>query len=193
MRIQLCTLDEAMAEAWQAAFAGTPVSIRVGDILAEPVDAVVSAANSFGIMDGGLDLHYARHFGEDLECRLRERLAAEHDGELPVGQALIVPTGDAAIPWMVSAPTMRVPATIDRTTHVYLAFRAALRAVREHAREHSSIDSLACPALGAGVGAMPFERVARQMRAAYDVCIGGDKDWLRSARGVLNHHAGLMR
>lgn len=193
MRIQLCTLDEAMAEAWQVAFAGTPVSVRVGDILAEPVDAVVSAANSFGIMDGGLDLHYARHFGENLERSLRERLAAEHDGELPVGQALIVPTGDAAIPWMVSAPTMRVPARIDRTVHVYLAFRAALRAVREHARGDAPIGSLASPALGAGVGAMPFDRVARQMRAAYEVCIAGHKTWLDSACGVLDQHAGLMR
>ncbi|HUD43611.1 MAG TPA: macro domain-containing protein [Dokdonella sp.] len=193
MQIHLCTLDATMAEAWRIAFAGTPVSIRAGDILAEPVDAVVSAANSFGIMDGGLDLHYARHFGEDLERTLRARLAAEHDGELPVGQALIVPTGDRTIPWMVSAPTMRVPMTIDRTTHVYLAFRAALRAVRAHARDHTPIASLACPALGAGVGAMPFERVARQMRAAYDLCIGGDTDWLRSARGVLNQHASLLR
>ncbi|MCR6700768.1 MAG: macro domain-containing protein [Dokdonella sp.] len=193
MRIHLCTLDEAMAEAWRLAFAGTAVSIRVGDILAEPVDAVVSAANSFGLMGGGLDLHYARHFGENLERTLRARLAADHDGELPVGQALIVPTGDAALPWMISAPTMRVPMTIDHTTHVYLAFRAALRAVREHPREHAPIDRLACPALGAGVGAMPFERVARQMRAAYDVCIGGDRDWLRSARDVLNQHAGLLR
>lgn len=182
-----------MADAWRIHFTGTPVLIRVGDILAEPVDAVVSAANSFGFMDGGLDLHYAHRFGADLERGLRDRLAAEFDGELPVGQALIVPTGDAAIPWMVSAPTMRVPAVIDGTAHVYLAFRAALRAVREHARDHAPVRSLACPALGAGVGAMPFERVARQMRAAYDVCVGGKTDWLRSARGVLTQNADLLR
>ena len=89
---------------------------------------------------------------------------------------------------------MRVPMPVDRTVHVYLAFRAALIAIDAHNRGRTdTIASLTSPALGAGIGAMPFDRVARQMRAAYADVVLGETDWRNSARGVLAQHAGLMR
>jgi O-acetyl-ADP-ribose deacetylase (regulator of RNase III) len=83
---------------------------------------------------------------------------------------------------------MRVPDNISETVNVYLAFRAALLL----AKESKQIRSLVSPALGTGVGAMPIERAARQMYAAYAEVVLGETQWRSSARGVLQHHARLL-
>jgi O-acetyl-ADP-ribose deacetylase (regulator of RNase III) len=189
MRILLCALDPAMAQAWSSHFGSQPnVQIHEGDILSQQADAILSPANSFGFMDGGIDLAYSHFFGWELQDRLQETLRKEHAGELPVGNATIVPTGHSNIPYLVSAPTMRVPGNIADSVNVYLAFRAALLAVKAS----KEIKSLLSPALGTGVGGMPIERAARQMYAAYAEVILGEVQWRSSARGVLQHHARLL-
>jgi len=67
MRIILCSIDEPLAQAWDA-YCGEldGVEIHRGNILDLKVDAVVSPANSFGFMDGGIDMVYSRHFGWNL-------------------------------------------------------------------------------------------------------------------------------
>lgn len=169
--------------AWESAFSGVPgVTISRGDIFStkqgpidpsDPIDieadAVVSPANSFGYMDGGIDAVYTHVFGTQLQQRLQEVLKLEFAGELPVGQAVIVETGSVLIPWCVSAPTMRQPMGVADTLNAFLAFRAALLAVRDHNRtKRSPIRRLLCPGLGTAVGNMPAPRCARQMRAAWD-------------------------
>ena len=187
--IHLSALDPAMARAWASHFGSQPnVRIYQGDILARQADAILSPANSFGFMDGGIDLAYSHFFGWDLQDRLRERLRRDHAGELPVGSAVVVPTHHKAIPYLVSAPTMRVPSDIGDTVNVYLAFRAALLA----AKANEQIGTLLSPALGTGVGGMLVERAARQMYAAYAEVILGDTHWRSTARGVLQHHARLL-
>ena len=87
-------------------------------------DAIVSPANSFGFMGGGIDAAYARFFGRDLESRLQAKLRKDFYGGLPVGQAiLLLPTQHRLIPWLISAPTMRVPMDISNTPNAFLAFR----------------------------------------------------------------------
>jgi O-acetyl-ADP-ribose deacetylase (regulator of RNase III) len=195
MELHLKAYDDAMAHAWEQYF-GEFENVRVstGDILREKADAIVSPANSFGYMDGGLDLLYSQHFGWDLERRLRTRLLDEHDGELPVGQAVIVETGSSSIRYLISAPTMRVPMNIADTPNVYLAFRATLRALREHDRLHpGSIRSVLCPALGTGEGRMPYDRCAWQMYYAYAVCILGRKETMGGLAGAVRSHIELLK
>jgi O-acetyl-ADP-ribose deacetylase (regulator of RNase III) len=187
--IHLCALDPVMAQAWSSHFGSqADVSVHEGDILARSADAILSPANSFGFMDGGVDLVYSHFFGWDLQDRLQETLRREHAGELPVGNAVVVPTHHSNIPYLISVPTMRVPGDIANTVNVYLAFRAALLAVKAT----KEIKSLLSPALGTGVGGMSVERAARQMYAAYAEVVLGDVRWRSSARGVLQHHARLL-
>lgn len=58
MHLVLCDPDPGVGEAWATWFTGTDVTIRVCGFadLAEPVDCLVTAGNSFGLMDGGVDL-----------------------------------------------------------------------------------------------------------------------------------------
>lgn len=192
LNIMLHTFDSAMATAWRIAFDGTrSVVIVEGDILEGRCDAVLSPANSFGYMDGGIDLAYRGFFGMELQSRVQAKIRNEFHGEIPVGQAMVVPTGHDTVPYLVAAPTMRVPDKIADTVNVYLAFRAALLAVLAHNRESKpSIATLRAPALGTGIGAMPFARAARQMHAAY-VSVFEDPAWLRDPTAILLHHENL--
>jgi O-acetyl-ADP-ribose deacetylase (regulator of RNase III) len=109
-RIFLHTLDSEMAVAWRSVFTAVPGVIVVeGDILEGRCDALVSPSNSFGFMDGGIDLAYLRHFGNELQSRVQSKIRAEFLGELPVGQATIVSIGHETVPFLVVAPTMRIP------------------------------------------------------------------------------------
>lgn len=188
IKLHLCALDPGMVSAWGKYFSSAPnVVLDECDILSRTGEAILSPANSFGFMDGGIDLAYSHHFGWELQERLQQAFGEKHAGELPVGSAEIIPTNHTSIPFLISAPTMRVPADISDTVNVYLAFRAALLVALR-----SNIRSLLSPALGTGVGGMPFERAARQMYAAYSEIVLGDTAWRSTAHGVLRHHAHLL-
>jgi O-acetyl-ADP-ribose deacetylase (regulator of RNase III) len=190
--IFLHTFEFGMADAWRKVFRGIPAVVIVeDDILEGPCDAVVSPANSFGFMDGGIDLAYRRFFGLDLQSRVQAKIKNEFYGELPVGQATVVSTGHDAIPYLVAAPTMRVPDRIGDTVNVYLACRAALLVILAHNHGTSRpINSVRVPALRTGIGAMPLARAAHQMHAAY-VSVFETPEWLEDPTAILVHQEGL--
>ncbi|MBA3712371.1 MAG: macro domain-containing protein [Pyrinomonadaceae bacterium] len=187
--------DADVVRAWTKHFADTPqVEASQGDIFDVPADAIVSPANSFGFMDGGIDLAYSYRFGWQLQERLQELLRTEHDGELPVGDAVIIETGDADYRYLVSAPTMRMPMIVSNTVNAYLAFRATLRAVREHNRRgEDKIRSVLCPGLATATGAMSPEVCARQMWAAYAICVLGQMNSPQALWEVSDEHQRLIR
>jgi O-acetyl-ADP-ribose deacetylase (regulator of RNase III) len=194
LKVHLRDINAGVVKAWEGAFGDVPeVLVSSGDIFEHKADAVLSPANSFGFMDGGIDLLYSRHFGWELETNLRTLLSERHFGELPVGQAVVLATGHKSIPFLVSAPTMRVPMSIRGTPNVYLAFRAALIAVLTHnASAGPPIQSLLVPGLGTGIGEVAPERAARQMRLAYDAIINGEGAKSRNARAILGEHHELL-
>jgi O-acetyl-ADP-ribose deacetylase (regulator of RNase III) len=170
-KIVLADLWEPLARAWSEAFARFDhVEVRHGDFFAEDADALVSPANSFGIMDGGLDAAIRAQLGGLVETAVQRRIVEEHHGELPVGAAELLPTGHPRWPFLIVAPTMRVPESVAHTLNAYLAFRAALLAVSKHNRSspEQTIRSIVVPGLGTGIGAMDARRCAAQMRIALD-------------------------
>src|SRR5262249_32291789 len=91
-----------------------------------------------------------------------------------VGAALVVELPARRFPFLVAAPTMRVPGSVIGTINVYLAMRAALVAVLRHnAGMGRPVRGLAVPGLCTGVGGMHPVEAAEQMRAAYDSVVGG--------------------
>lgn len=132
-------------------------------------DCMVSAANSFGLMDGGVDLAISRFFGWDLMNKVQARIIDEYFGEQPVGTSMLVETGHPDHPFIAHTPTMRVPMEISRTDNVYLAMSAILREVTLHnQRQAQKINIVACPGLGTMTGMVPAREAARQMALAYD-------------------------
>ncbi|MDR2410169.1 MAG: macro domain-containing protein [Bacteroidales bacterium] len=175
VKIFLRDLSKEVTDAWNIAFDGYPdIEISCGNIFDLKADSIVSPANSFGFMDGGIDLAYSRYFGWDLQKKLQEIIRDEYFGELPVGNAVIVETKNKEIKYLISAPTMRVPQDISGTVNAYLAFRAALIAVKKFNKKmNNAIESVLCPGLGTLSGSMPPTICAVQMRKAYDSILKG--------------------
>jgi O-acetyl-ADP-ribose deacetylase (regulator of RNase III) len=176
MKLILSAAEASLADAWQK-FCGDLdfVEIQHGSILDVDCDAVVSPANSFGFMDGGIDGVYMDYFGSEIQMIVRRQIYEYHGGELIVGNAEVVETGNDKIPFLVVAPTMRVPMVLNESVNPYLAARAVFRLIKEgvfltgqfegkRIRDH--INRLAMPGLGTGVGKVGYATCAHQVRTA---------------------------
>ena len=181
MNIILTSVDSALAEAWER-FCGDLdfVTIHRGSVFDLSCDAVVSPANSFGFMDGGIDMLYSQFFGWQVQERLQEAIREQHHGELLVGTAEIVETDNSDLPFLIAAPTMRVPTILRDSVNPYLAARAALLLVQQgkfvmgtYAGEAIAdyVGSIAFPGLGTGVGRVGPNTCARQVRVAIDAVV----------------------
>ncbi len=175
LRISLSDRNPEVARALSTVFEGVDgVEVLEGDLLDLDCDALVSPANSFGFMDGGIDQAIDRFYGGAAQRAVLDRIAERFYGELPVGSAALIAMASTRFPFLVVAPTMRVPGDSRGTINAYLAMRAAMIAVLEHnGTSACRIASLAVPGLCTGVGWMPADESASQMRAAYDMIIGG--------------------
>lgn len=178
LKILLVAVEAELADAFERTCSEVDcVSIHRGSILDVQCDAVVSPANSFGFMDGGIDHAYSRHFGWHVQERLQETIRRDHRGELLVGQAEAVWTRDARIPFVIAAPTMRVPMILRDTVNPYLAARAVLLLIKHGTFRDgpfqgqaisSIIRTVAFPGMGTGVGQVGPHTCARQIRAAIE-------------------------
>jgi O-acetyl-ADP-ribose deacetylase (regulator of RNase III) len=167
------------------------VAAIAGDYFHRPADAMVSPANSFSIMDGGLDLAIRDELGFAVERAVQAVIAERHHGELPVGCAEIVETNHPRWKYLIAAPTMRVPEPIPFTINAYLAFRAILVVVENLNKKlaRREIDSLVWSGLGTGVGGVSAVKCARQMRAAYQTMKA--PAGIRSFHGIHEFHKAL--
>jgi O-acetyl-ADP-ribose deacetylase (regulator of RNase III) len=198
MRIVLASVESGLTAAWHR-FCQPLDNVEVfeGSILEAGCDAVVSPANSFGFMDGGIDGIYLDYFGRAIQHRVQSVIDGVHHGELLVGQADIVPTDHPDVPWLICAPTMRVPMILSETVNPYLAARAIFLLVAHgvflhgpHAGEPvaAHIQSIALPGLGTGVGRVPANVCAHQVRTAYDDVWGPNRPFPDSWAEASERH-----
>src|SRR5438270_12094892 len=118
MKIILAAVDDELAHAWRLSCSDFDfVAVHHGSIFDVHCDALVSPANSFGFMDGGIDALYTQRFGRNVQRRLQDLIRTRHHGELLVGAAEIVFTDDASFPCLLAAPTMRVPMILRYSVH----------------------------------------------------------------------------
>jgi len=147
-------------------------------------DCVVSAANAFGLMDGGVDQRITDYCGVEMMHRVQQRIIDEFAGEQPVGTSIIVPGVTAGMlgtekrfdrmKYVAHTPTMRVPRDVMGSDNPYRAMKAALLAVRNHNRSidlgllpgESRINSLVTPGLATLCGRVPYDKAAKQMATA---------------------------
>lgn len=171
-QIKLILVDPnpALCLAWRTHFDGLSGVEIVNETFEQlpEFDCMVSAANSFGLMDGGVDLAIVRFFGRALEERVQKHILEQYLGEQPIGTSFIIETEHEKHPFIAHTPTMRIPMTIALTDNVYNAMWAMLVAVQQHNRLNDrKIKTIACPGLGTATGEVPYDEAARQMAAAY--------------------------
>lgn len=182
LKLILVDPNPALCDAFRERFKASKDVEIVRDVFERlpAFDCMVSAANSFGLMDGGVDAAITRFFGDELQARVQERIVDEYLGEQPIGTSMIVETMHPKHPFIAHTPTMRVPMAIAHTDHVYSAMWAMLLAVRQHnLKSEKQINIVACPGLGTATGQVPYRQAARQMALAYEHYLNPPKhiDW----------------
>ncbi|XP_024388278.1 uncharacterized protein [Physcomitrium patens] len=175
----------------QSSTATSPISIATyNDFIQEflkstQVDCIVSPANSFGLMDGGLDLTISKYYGgvARLVPIVRSALVDEWCGQQNVGTCVLVDTqkliqganhGNNVPRYIAHVPTMRVPKLLLPDDDIaYRCTWALLTAVRKHNNEilkqdqtrtgGERINTVLCSGFGTGIGNFPLQECARQM------------------------------
>lgn len=120
----------------------------MGDITRVKADAIVNPANSLMVMGGGVAGAIKRAAGDEVEQEARKK------APVPVGKAIVTGAGklQPRIKAVIHAPTMERPTMPTTPEKVFRAAKAALQAAAQH-----GFETIAMPALGAGVGRVPVK------------------------------------
>ena len=171
-KIILMAQDAYLYDAFSYHFQNFADSVEVNMCYFEELDeydCLVSPANSFGMMDGGMDEYIIDYFGKELERNVQQKILQAYGGPQPIGTSFIIETNHPNFPFLAHTPTMLLPTSIQGTIHPYLAFKAMLLAVIEQNRTHDEqIEIVACPGLGTGIGDIDPDIAANQMATAYE-------------------------
>lgn len=139
-------------------YSGRRFQVVVNDLLAEPVDCIVNAANGGLSHGGGIAAIIAAAAGERLEAD-SERVVAKF-GRIPTGQAALTTAGDLPYKAVIHAVGPRQGEGDEEDKLVSaLKFSFGLAAKQGYA-------SLAFPAVSAGIFAVPASTCARAYRRA---------------------------
>ena len=140
------------------------LTVTVGDITLETVDAIVNAANAQLLGGGGVDGAIHAAGGPEILRHCEEIRATEYPAGLPTGQAVITPGGNLATPWVIH--------TVGPVYGSHAGTEAKLLAACYEnsialAAEHG-LQSIAFPAISTGVYGYPKPAAAKVARAAID-------------------------
>ena len=168
MKLVLVDTNPEMVKAWRKEFSDVndvvvvPHTINIFNVRTE---AIVSPANTRGIMRGGFDAVLAKHFGEHTEMIVQNHLKENFNNSLvPIGDTAIVdmPTGN--FDKLIIVPTMIHPGEdIKHSRNVFDASKGLFALLFD-----GDVESVVCTGLGTGVGRITPEECARDMREAWD-------------------------
>lgn len=127
-----------------------------GNPLAFDIDAVVSPANTLGIMNGGFDAALRRQFGNTLEYRVRMSIK---ENPIPVGEARAIQTVDPKVKWLIVSPTVSISAD-GLSGHASVSYAAAYKSVL--AAHAAGATSLGMTGLGTGAGGLKIREAIFQ-------------------------------
>jgi len=163
-KIILCDINDRVVDSLDSYFKEYPVNIVKGSLFEQQTNVIATAGNSFGYMDGGIDLEICKFFGKMIEVYVQDMIRKKYDGLMPIGEAECVFTNDKRIPYLIYAPTMRLPQNIRGTDNVYNAMKGILKCVKS---AFGKDDKIAIPGLGTGFGEMFPDEAAKQMKDAF--------------------------
>jgi O-acetyl-ADP-ribose deacetylase (regulator of RNase III) len=137
------------------------------------VNAIVSPANSYGFMNGGIDRDINRIM-DNVEQQVKQRIGQvgiyDNSGRkfLPVGNCEVISKNNK---FLFVSPTMTMPGYIldANNKNVFLAFYAILKKVGEMMKKYNYNLVIACPSLGTGVGNMDPKKSAMQVKYAFNL------------------------
>ena len=139
INIHFVSLDTNLPEIFNQIFGDCPnFTFAISKIQeAKPHDCIVSPANSFGQMDGGIDAAISfmlqkNNYFNFIGDKVRQQINEKYSGEQPVGTCILVETENPKFPFLAHAPTMTIPQNVNNTLNAYYAFKAVLEAINSH-------------------------------------------------------------
>jgi len=176
MKIYLLDINKNMTDAWEKLFHPLKDVEIINEDFATFMDkhpnieAVVSPANSFGLMDGGYDKAITDYFGEGLMKDVQKSILLKWNGEQPVGTSMTIPIYNRTFTTilgtrycvLIHTPSMRTPEVIKDSRIIYQCMRTTLIEAKRQ-----EIKSIVIPAFGGLTGKVPCNEIAKMMLLAY--------------------------
>ena len=153
------------------------ITLKQGNLLMAPVEALVNTVNTRGVMGKGIALQFRQAFPENYKVYH----AACRRNEVIPGRMLVVPTNHVAGPRLIiNFPTKRHWKGKSRLEDIDAGLVDLLRVVREY-----QIMSIAIPPLGCGNGGLDWDIVRPRIESSFATCPEVDV-WLYEPEGALN-------
>jgi O-acetyl-ADP-ribose deacetylase (regulator of RNase III) len=133
----------------------TDITLVLGDITEQDVDAIVNAANSSLLGGGGVDGAIHRRGGPEILAACREIRATTHRDGLPTGEAVATTGGRLPARWVIHTVGPVYAKSQDRSHLLASAYRSSLRVADEVGAQ-----TVAFPAVSAGIYGWPLDSAA---------------------------------
>ena len=137
------------------------ITLALGDITQQQVDAVVNAANSSLLGGGGVDGAIHRQGGPAVLAACRDLRAGTHRDGLPAGQAVATTAGELPARWVIHTVGPVWSRQEDRSALLASCYAASLRVADELGAR-----TVAFPAVSTGAFRWPVDDAARIAVAA---------------------------
>lgn len=136
------------------------IEAATGDLLKAPAEALVNAVNTVGVMGKGIALQFRERFPEMFASYAKDCAA----GSVRLGQMHVFDRGSqrTVARWIINFPTKRHWREPSRMTDIEAGLVALVATMKEH-----RIRSLAVPALGCGLGGLPWAEVQPRIEQAF--------------------------
>ncbi|MCS6930718.1 MAG: macro domain-containing protein [Acetobacteraceae bacterium] len=134
------------------------ITLKTGDILAEPAEALVNTVNCVGVMGRGIALQFRHAFPDNFKAYE----AACARGEVQPGRMFVFERQALDAPrWIINFPTKRHWRGRSRMADIEAGLAALVEAIRIR-----NIRSVAIPPLGCGLGGLDWAEVRPRIVAA---------------------------
>ncbi|MFG2194729.1 O-acetyl-ADP-ribose deacetylase [Streptomyces sp. NPDC048639] len=134
----------------------TNITLSMGDITDQTVDAIVNAANSSLLGGGGVDGAIHRGGGPEILEECRALRASRYGKGLPAGQAVATTAGRLPARWVIHTVGPVWSSGEDRSETLASCYRESLRVADELGAR-----TVAFPAVSTGVYRWPLDDAAR--------------------------------
>ncbi|HBR17900.1 MAG: O-acetyl-ADP-ribose deacetylase [Deltaproteobacteria bacterium RIFCSPLOWO2_12_FULL_43_16] len=155
-----------------------------GSLLEADADVIVNAANSLGVMGGGVAEAIKKAGGDIVEEEVKNL------APIAVGKAVLTTAGNLKFKGIIHAPTMEIPGIRIPLVSIGKATKAALRLADEH-----GFSKIALPGMGTGIGGVKKEASAHAMIEAIQdfkaqnlkkiILIDVDEEMVSAWRGAI--------
>ncbi len=132
------------------------ITLVLGDITRQRVDALVNAANSSLLGGGGVDGAIHRAGGPQILAACRQLRAGAYRDGLPVGQAVATTAGGLPARWVIHTVGPVFSVSEDRSALLASCYAESLRVAEE-----LGAGTVAFPAISAGAFGWPMADAAR--------------------------------